>query len=285
MKDGAGDRFFPGGQGRNFPRGATLPHGRTSAADPGLPDGSGSCGRFADREQAAFAVEDALADVDGRQWRDVSPRVVVGVPTLGLRWPTRWRGGWGIRDGVREDIAQVLVTDTLSEPISSITSPGKGKTIYLDRACCRCWRGAGCCWSMMSSAPAPRLLRCCACWKRPGSCLGHRRRDGTGNSLARRGCQMRRLCVARSARHPAEGPRGGYWRSRSAGWRRVTRPSPVTDPAPIIGERPRGLKCVQRRSLGGRAPSGVKWRGGGGKHHVAPARFGPKGPLTAVTWG
>jgi len=113
---------------------ATLPDGRHLLLPiRDLPDGSGRAVASLIVNQAAFAVEDALADVMAEQWRDVSPEVVVGVPTLGLPLANAVARRLGHRRMVPLGTSRKFwYTDTLSEPISSITSPGKGKTIYLD---------------------------------------------------------------------------------------------------------------------------------------------------------
>lgn len=113
---------------------AVLPDGRQLFLPiRDLPDGSGRAVASLIVNQASFAVEDALADVMSEQWRHDSPDVVVGVPTLGL----------GLANAVARRLGHSRMvplgtsrkfwyTDDLSHPIRSITSPDKGKVIYLD---------------------------------------------------------------------------------------------------------------------------------------------------------
>ena len=120
---------FPGRLSGRCPNGRHLPAARFRTCRTGR--GRAVASRSVN--QAAFAVEDALADVMAEQWRDVSPEVVVGVPTLGLPLANAVARRLGHRRMVPLGTSRKFwYTDTLSEPISSITSPGKGKTIYLD---------------------------------------------------------------------------------------------------------------------------------------------------------
>lgn len=112
---------------------ATLPDGRQLLLPiRDLPGGAGAVASLI-VNQASFTVEDALADAMAAQWHDTAPDVVVGVPTLGLPMAN------ALARRLEHDRMVPLGTsrkfwyeDALSEPISSITSPGKGKTIYLD---------------------------------------------------------------------------------------------------------------------------------------------------------
>lgn len=83
--------------------------------------------------QAAFEVEDALADIMAAQWHEMAPDVVIGVPTLGLPLAHAVARRLGHSRMVPLGTSRKFwYTDALSEPISSITSPGKGKVMYLD---------------------------------------------------------------------------------------------------------------------------------------------------------
>ncbi len=83
--------------------------------------------------QASFAVEDALADVMADQWRVIDPEVVIGVPTLGLPLAQAVARRLGHSRMVALGTSRKFwYLDDLSEPMSSITSPGKGKNVYLD---------------------------------------------------------------------------------------------------------------------------------------------------------
>lgn len=83
--------------------------------------------------QASFPVEDALAEAMAELWRPVAADIVVGVPTLGLPLA----GNLARRLGHPRMVAlgtsrKFWYRDDLSEPMHSITSPGRGKTIFLD---------------------------------------------------------------------------------------------------------------------------------------------------------
>lgn len=113
---------------------ATLPDGRQLLLPiRALPGGQGRAVASLIVNQAAFTVEDALVDIMADQWRAMLPDVVIGVPTLGLPLAN----GLARRLGHTRMVAlgtsrKFWYTDDLSEPISSITSPQKGKTIFLD---------------------------------------------------------------------------------------------------------------------------------------------------------
>ena len=113
---------------------ATLPDGRQLLLPiRDLPSGSGQAVASLIVNQASFVVEDALADAMAAQWRSAAPDVVVGVPTLGLPLANALARRLGHTRMVPLGTSRKFwYTDALSEPISSITSPEKGKTIYLD---------------------------------------------------------------------------------------------------------------------------------------------------------
>ena len=123
----------PGTRHRGFYP-ASLPDGRHLLLPiRDLPDGSGRAVASLIVNQASFEVEDALADIMAAQWREAAPDVVVGVPTLGLPLANAVARRLGHRRMVPLGTSRKFwYTDALSEPISSITSPGKGKTLYLD---------------------------------------------------------------------------------------------------------------------------------------------------------
>lgn len=115
---------------------ATLPDGRQLLLPIRALPGGGAVASLI-INQAAFAVEDALADIMAEQWRGIAPEVVIGVPTLGLPLAEAVARRLGHRRMVPLGTSRKFwYTDALSEPISSITSPGKGagagKTIFLD---------------------------------------------------------------------------------------------------------------------------------------------------------
>ncbi|MBV6658725.1 MAG: phosphoribosyltransferase [Devosiaceae bacterium] len=112
---------------------ATLPDGRQLRLPiRDLPSGAGAVASLI-VNQASFAVEDALSDVMAAHWRDGDIDVVVGVPTLGLPLANAVARLLGHARMVALGYSRKFwYTDDLSEPISSITSPAKGKTLYLD---------------------------------------------------------------------------------------------------------------------------------------------------------
>lgn len=113
---------------------ATLPDGRQLLLPiRALPDGQGRAVASLIVNQAAFAVEDALADIMAEQWHELRPDVVIGVPTLGLSLANSLARRLGHARMVPLGTSRKFwYTDALSEPIRSITSPGKGKVMYLD---------------------------------------------------------------------------------------------------------------------------------------------------------
>jgi adenine/guanine phosphoribosyltransferase-like PRPP-binding protein len=83
--------------------------------------------------QASFAVEDALTESMAGLAQPFAPEIVIGVPTLGLPLAN------GVARRLNHPRMVALGTsrkfwysDDLSEPLSSITSPAHGKTIFLD---------------------------------------------------------------------------------------------------------------------------------------------------------
>lgn len=113
---------------------ASLPDGRQLLLPLRKLPGSGG-GALASLiiNQASFEVEDALADIMVQQWHAEAPDVVVGVPTLGLPLANAVARRFGHQRMVPLGTSRKFwYTDTLSHPMRSITSPDKGKTIYLD---------------------------------------------------------------------------------------------------------------------------------------------------------
>ena len=126
-----------------------------------LPDGSGrAVASLIVKTRRPSRSRDALADVMAEQWRDVSPEVGCRCSHAGPAAGQRGGAAAGApTDGAAGDIAQVLVHRHAVRAYQLHHLAGQGQD-HLPRPAhaCRCWRGAGCCWSMMSSAPAPRLL-------------------------------------------------------------------------------------------------------------------------------
>ncbi|GAA4491914.1 phosphoribosyltransferase [Gluconacetobacter tumulicola] len=97
-----------------------------------LPDGQHAVASFL-ANQASFTVLDAIVDEMTRAARAFAPDVIVALPTLGLSV------GPGVARGCGHDRFVPLGTsrkfwydDALSVSLSSITSPGGGKRLYLD---------------------------------------------------------------------------------------------------------------------------------------------------------
>ena len=83
--------------------------------------------------QASFAVEDALAEAMATLVAPYAPEVIVGVPTLGLPLASNVARRFGHARMVALGTSRKFwYRDELSAPMSSITSPGQQKTIFLD---------------------------------------------------------------------------------------------------------------------------------------------------------
>ena len=83
--------------------------------------------------QASFAVEDAVAAAMAELARPYAPDVILGVPTLGLPLANNVARRLGHpRMAALGTSRKFWYRDELSAPMSSITSPGQQKTIFLD---------------------------------------------------------------------------------------------------------------------------------------------------------
>ena len=83
--------------------------------------------------QASFTVLDALADVVSEKLRELKPEVIVAVPTLGLPLAEAVARRCGHDRLVPLGYSRKFwYDDRLSLPLSSITTPGGGKRIYID---------------------------------------------------------------------------------------------------------------------------------------------------------
>lgn len=97
-----------------------------------LPDGERATASLI-ANHASFDVTSRLADLMAEHARQAEPEIVVGLPTLGLAFaplvaerlghPHYAPLGYSVKFWYREQ---------LSEPVSSITTPGKGKRLYID---------------------------------------------------------------------------------------------------------------------------------------------------------
>ena len=83
--------------------------------------------------QASFAVVDALAEDLAARLRPFSPEVVVGLPTLGLTLAAEVARKLGHSRYVPLGTSRKFWYDeSLSAPLSSITTPGQDKRLYID---------------------------------------------------------------------------------------------------------------------------------------------------------
>jgi len=83
--------------------------------------------------QASFAVEDALSAAMADMLDKVGVDVVIGVPTLGLPLANNVARRLGHKRMVALGTSRKFwYSDDYSAPLSSITSPGQQKTIFLD---------------------------------------------------------------------------------------------------------------------------------------------------------
>ena len=83
--------------------------------------------------QCAFPVEAALADALAANIAPFSPEVVVGLPTLGLPLARAVAERLGHRRYVALGTSRKFwYDDGLSVPLTSITSPGQEKRLYID---------------------------------------------------------------------------------------------------------------------------------------------------------
>jgi adenine/guanine phosphoribosyltransferase-like PRPP-binding protein len=83
--------------------------------------------------QASFEVERAMVGWMAERVRPLEPEVVVGMPTLGLLYARALAEQLGMASWVAVGYSRKFWYDeALSEPVSSITSPGQARRIYLD---------------------------------------------------------------------------------------------------------------------------------------------------------
>lgn len=83
--------------------------------------------------QASFVVADALADRLADLLRPFAPEVIIGVPTLGLHLAPNVARRLGHSRIVPLGTSRKFwYDDSLSEPMSSITSPNHAKTLFID---------------------------------------------------------------------------------------------------------------------------------------------------------
>lgn len=111
----------------------TLPDGRQLLLPiRPLPDGRHALASLI-INQASFAVQAALAEQLALQLAPSRPEIVVGLPTLGLTLAAAVAQRLGhARYAPLGTSRKFWYEDRLSVPLSSITTPGAGKRLYLD---------------------------------------------------------------------------------------------------------------------------------------------------------
>jgi adenine/guanine phosphoribosyltransferase-like PRPP-binding protein len=83
--------------------------------------------------QASFAVEDILSEAIAELLKPLTPEVIIGVPTLGLPLANNVARRLGHARMVALGTSRKFwYREDLSAPLTSITSPGQQKTIFLD---------------------------------------------------------------------------------------------------------------------------------------------------------
>jgi adenine/guanine phosphoribosyltransferase-like PRPP-binding protein len=82
---------------------------------------------------AAFAVIDALAALMADLARELQPEIIIGVPTLGLVFAPLVARHLGFSNYVPFGTSRKYwYDDALAIPLRSITTPGTGKSLYVD---------------------------------------------------------------------------------------------------------------------------------------------------------
>lgn len=85
--------------------------------------------------QTPFAIEDGLVPLLVDAARSFQPEAIVAVPTMGLDYARRVARGLGLPDYTALGLSRKFWYDeALSECVTSSTSPGQAKRLYLDPA-------------------------------------------------------------------------------------------------------------------------------------------------------
>jgi adenine/guanine phosphoribosyltransferase-like PRPP-binding protein len=85
--------------------------------------------------QTPFVVEQKLAQLLTEAVKSLAPEVVVGIPTMGLDYARLVAANLGLPHYVAlGNSRKFWYRDELSIPVSSVTSPGMAKKLYLDPA-------------------------------------------------------------------------------------------------------------------------------------------------------
>jgi adenine/guanine phosphoribosyltransferase-like PRPP-binding protein len=99
-----------------------------------LPGGQGAIALLMSN-QTPFAVEDALAPLIAQAAAAFSPDCIAAVPTMGLDYARLAARHLGLPHYVALGLSRKFWYDErLSEPVTSSTSPGQSKALYLDPA-------------------------------------------------------------------------------------------------------------------------------------------------------
>lgn len=99
----------------------------------GMPSQSERCVASLIANQASIAVVETLASAMAEEARGFAVDAVVGLPTLGLAFAPGVAQALGHARYVPLGYSRKYwYRDELSEPVSSITTPGKGKLLYVD---------------------------------------------------------------------------------------------------------------------------------------------------------
>ena len=99
-----------------------------------LPGGQGAIALLMSN-QTPFAVEDALAPLIAQAAAAFSPECIAAVPTMGLDYARLAARRLGLPHYVALGLSRKFWYDArLSEPVTSSTSPGQSKALYLDPA-------------------------------------------------------------------------------------------------------------------------------------------------------
>lgn len=97
-----------------------------------VPDGTRAAASLI-ANHAAFHVVDTLASFMAGRVRDIDADVVVGLPTLGLTFAPQVARRIGYGNYVPLGYSRKFwYRDALSEPVSSFTTPGEGKLLFID---------------------------------------------------------------------------------------------------------------------------------------------------------
>lgn len=115
-------------------RAAPLPDGRwVELPFLALPPGLDTAIAYLAINQAPFAMEDALSTAMAAQVAHLGAEVVVGMPTFGMVLAAPVARHLGHADYVPLGYSRKFwYRDELSEPVTSITSPGKPKQVFID---------------------------------------------------------------------------------------------------------------------------------------------------------